>query len=93
MRGASWLLRTTGCVFRWPFYEGRSGMNNMWRTTRGESKAGNIVIHVTPLNDLRQHELTAECWCEPELDYENMVAVHNSADGREKFETGERKVS
>jgi hypothetical protein len=54
---------------------------------------GDIVVHVIPMDDIRRHELTAECWCEPELDYEHMVAVHNSADGREKFETGERKVS
>lgn len=70
---------------------GRSNLT--WRNIRGESMTGDIVVHVIPMDDIRRHELTAECWCEPELDYEHMVAVHNSADGREKFETGERKVS
>jgi len=65
----------------------------MWRNIRGETALGDIVTHVVPLYDSRKHELTAECWCEPELDFEYLVAVHHSADGREKFETGERKVS
>jgi hypothetical protein len=31
------------------------------------------------------------CWCRPEDD--DGVIVHNSMDGREKYETGERKAS
>lgn len=65
----------------------------MWRNIRGETASGEVVIHVVPLYDNRKHELTGQCWCEPELDFEYMVALHHSADGREKFETGERKVS
>ncbi len=50
--------------------------------------------HVYPLDDLREHELYTHtgCWCRPVMD-EDGVIVHNSMDGREKFETGERKMS
>lgn len=64
-----------------------------WRNIIGLSETGEAVTHVIPLYDMRRHQLTANCWCEPELDFEYMIAVHHSADGREKFETGERKVS
>jgi hypothetical protein len=48
-------------------------------------------IHVIPTNDLREHIESKRCWCRPTID--GGVVVHNAADGREKFETGERKVS
>lgn len=55
------------------------------------------AIHVYPLNDLREHETkAADCWCTPNVDideYGSVLIVHNSLDGREKFETGERKPS
>lgn len=48
--------------------------------------------HVVPINDLREHCSDGEqCWCKPRE--EDGVIVHNSMDGREKFETGERKLS
>lgn len=47
--------------------------------------------HVVPVNDLREHR-TEGCWCRPRETAEGVI-VHNSMDGREKFETGERKVS
>jgi hypothetical protein len=51
-------------------------------------------LHVMPLQDLREHEESDKCWCSPEIDPEwPMIVVHNSADRREKFETGERKAS
>jgi hypothetical protein len=52
------------------------------------------AVHVIPLNDLREHAENPYCWCKPErcLDEERII-VHNAADGREKFETGERKPS
>lgn len=51
------------------------------------------AFHVYPLNDLRDHstETGRPCWCRPRE--EDGVIVHNSMDGREKFETGERKPS
>jgi hypothetical protein len=49
-------------------------------------------LHVVPVNDLREHiEDGIKCWCKPHE--ETGVIVHNSMDGREKFETGERKPS
>lgn len=47
--------------------------------------------HVLPVNDLREHAESADCWCNP--DFDEGVYIHNSMDGREKFETGERKYS
>lgn len=49
--------------------------------------------HIIPVDDLREHVELASCWCSPELDDELMLAVHNSADNREAFETKERKPS
>lgn len=48
--------------------------------------------HVVPIDDLRDHETVGPCWCRP---FENAdgVMVHNSMDGREFFERGERKAS
>jgi hypothetical protein len=46
--------------------------------------------HVLPVDDLREHSVTL-CWCRP-LDYDGVV-VHNSLDGREHYEHGDRKVS
>lgn len=47
--------------------------------------------HVYPLNDLREHIIEGECWCGAYDD--DGVIIHNALDGREKFETGERKRS
>lgn len=46
---------------------------------------------VIPQSDLRPHDDGFGCWCEP-FD-EDGVCVHNSMDGRERFERGERKAS
>lgn len=48
-------------------------------------------LHVVPLNDLREHDLNGSCWCRP--DYDDGVWVHHALDGREMYETGERKPS
>jgi hypothetical protein len=47
-------------------------------------------IHVIPIDDWREHELTLTCWCHPVLDE---VVLHNSVDRREEYERGERKPS
>ena len=46
--------------------------------------------HVYPINDFREH-LLEDCWCRPIGD--DGVVVHNSLDGRELYERGERKRS
>ena len=42
-------------------------------------------IHVTPLNDLRKHADSRECWCKPVIyDEADMpIVVYNSMDRRE----------
>jgi hypothetical protein len=50
------------------------------------------VTHLVPCNDIRQHQLDPVCWCQPVEDQETPdFWIHNSADGREKFEQGERR--
>ncbi len=52
------------------------------------------IVHVVPLNDLREHDSCATCWCNPTEDDEVPgVFVHHSMDGREAFESGERLLS
>jgi hypothetical protein len=46
--------------------------------------------HVYPVDDLREHSVK-DCWCGP-LDDDGIV-IHNSLDGREMYECGERKMS
>lgn len=52
-------------------------------------------IHVLPLRDLKPHEETRWCWCEPRVEQEEAtreqlagpaVVIHHSADGRELIE-------
>lgn len=50
-------------------------------------------MHVIPINDLREHEASAECWCNPTPDEEHDLFVHHSLDGREAYETGEKRPS
>jgi hypothetical protein len=51
-------------------------------------------IHVVPVDDLREHDIRNTCWCNPTQDeQEPLLWVHHSMDGREQFETGERKPS
>lgn len=44
--------------------------------------------HITPTNDLKEHEEAKTCWCNPrEENYLGAdVIVHNSLDRREEFE-------
>lgn len=58
-------------------------MESMYRST-------DDLIHVVPLNDLREHETSIACWCHPTPDEEEpCVIVHHSLDQREKYESGE----
>jgi hypothetical protein len=45
--------------------------------------------HVIPADDLYPHEGTSKCTCDPFDD--DGIWVHNSFDGRERFERKERK--
>lgn len=61
--------------------------------SRRDADRGGESWHVTPVDDLREHETDgAPCWCRPKTTPEGVV-VYNSLDGRERFETGERRPS
>lgn len=52
------------------------------------------LLHVIPIDDLRDHEPNLDCWCQPYVDEEDEdYIIHNSLDGREDFELGIRKTS
>ena len=42
--------------------------------------------HVIPLNDLKEHELTPHCDCDPVVDWETSTVIHNAYDKREEVE-------
>jgi len=48
---------------------------------------------VLPANDSRTHNKGVDCWCSPR--YEEgvgyKIVTHNSADGREAYDSGERR--
>ncbi len=64
-----------------------------WIVIGFASEAGNFVQHIVPVDDMYEHELLPSCWCCPKIDSKDFLAIHNSADEREKFESGERKPS
>ena len=48
-----------------------------------------FMIHILPLNDLKEHEELTTCECKPRieiLDDGEIMVVHNSYDGREYIE-------
>jgi hypothetical protein len=50
--------------------------------------------HIVPAGDLRDHDTSVACWCRPFRDEEcHSLIIHNSMDGRELYERGERKPS
>lgn len=42
--------------------------------------------HVIPLNDLKKHELTQRCDCDPVIDWDRGIVIHNAYDKREEVE-------
>ena len=50
-------------------------------------------IHVVPINDLREHEASVDCWCKPTEDDEGWpdIWVHHSMDEREEYENGRKE--
>lgn len=53
-----------------------------------------IEYHSIPPHDLREHEVHKDCWCRPELIYdedEDAVWFHKAMDQREKYLSGELK--
>lgn len=50
-------------------------------------------FHVIPLHDSLPHLSSEHCWCRPAQDIEDPILTHHAADGREQYESGERRVS
>lgn len=53
------------------------------------------TVHVVPINDLKPHDDSIACACNPRLEFVeggSTVVVHNSYDGREIFERAEEAV-
>lgn len=51
-------------------------------------------LHVIPLGDLREHEASSECWCNPQDSAsEPGIWVHSALDGREAYETGSKLLN
>lgn len=54
-----------------------------------------IEFHSVPLNDLKPHEPSKDCWCQPELVYDEddePIWQHHALDQREKYLSGELKL-
>lgn len=50
------------------------------------------AMHVVPLNDLRDHSASVDCWCKPSEDDECPgLWLHHSMDRREEYENGKMK--
>lgn len=48
--------------------------------------------HIVPRNDIREHEISRSCWCNPIMrdDEHDPIWLHNSLDGRENCEDEEK---
>lgn len=48
------------------------------------------IFHVIPVNDIWSHLESDDCECEPRIEEDGHVIVHNSYDGRELIEEVDR---
>jgi hypothetical protein len=50
-------------------------------------------IHITPINDLKEHQESVNCHCEPRTEYINdtLLIIHNAYDKRESLEKAQRQ--
>lgn len=62
-------------------------MGTGWRVQELANKVWREV-HVTPVDDLREHPYTALCWCTPRVERQphGALVVHHAADMREAHE-------
>lgn len=55
------------------------------------------ITHSVPVGDLREHDTASRgmCWCRPRIEEAGFgyAVMHNSMDGRELYERGERRPS
>lgn len=60
-----------------------------WQLTSVTYEETVQIQHCVPRADLRLHQLDPSCWCQPVEDAKQPdLWAHNSADGREAYETG-----
>jgi hypothetical protein len=48
-----------------------------------------LLTHLVPTNDLREHATDGDCWCNPTLDQEHLIIIHNSMDEHETTMTND----
>lgn len=50
-------------------------------------------IHITPINDLKEHQEDVNCHCKPKTEYINdtLLVIHNAYDKRESLEKAQRQ--
>ena len=49
------------------------------------------ALHIVPINDLREHVASKDCWCKPtEDDQIEDVWIHHAMDEREEYEEGRK---
>lgn len=44
------------------------------------------MIHILPVNDLKEHEESVHCHCQPKVDWVDEIVIHNAYDKREIVE-------
>lgn len=61
-----------------------------WRCVWYRYRSARSDVHVLPIQDLREHAETRDCWCQPRTTREGIgdavVVVHHALDGRELVE-------
>lgn len=50
-----------------------------------------MIFHIIPVLDIEEHEISAECECNPQLEIgtKGMILIHNAFDGREAIQEAE----
>jgi nicotinamide mononucleotide adenylyltransferase len=49
------------------------------------------ALHIVPINDLREHIASTDCWCKPTEDVKfDDIWIHHSMDKREEYEEGRK---
>ena len=48
------------------------------------------IYHVIPVDDLQSHEKSVDCACDPIVEEDGHLVIHNSHDGREFIEEAKR---
>ena len=49
------------------------------------------ALHIVPINDLREHIASTDCWCKPTEDVKfDDIWMHHAMDKREEYEEGRK---